>query len=160
MSVRAKFICNTISKQKFSKQDEGGATVILTPVVSGSEENKDFWRYTPSGKIEIQIKNEAAEKYFELGEEYYVDFVNPNELKIAEPVTTELSLKEQDLLNILAKNNKQLVDAINKEKAAKDNKCPDLETAIRNVGVESGEALMLVKLIQYLNGEKKLEEIS
>ncbi|MEC1714753.1 hypothetical protein [Schinkia azotoformans] len=74
MSVRAKFVCNEVRKRKFNKQDEGGATVILTPVTSGSEENKEFWQYTPSGHIEMQIKNEAAEKYFELGEEYYIDF--------------------------------------------------------------------------------------
>lgn len=74
MSVRAKFICNAIKKQKFSKQDVGSATVILSPVTSGSDENKEFWQYTPSGHLEMNIKNEAAEKYFELGEEYYLTF--------------------------------------------------------------------------------------
>jgi hypothetical protein len=74
MSVKAKFICNTISKSKFSKLDQGSATVTLTPVVSGSDENKEFWQYTPSGKVEMQIKNEAAEKYFEVGAEYYLTF--------------------------------------------------------------------------------------
>jgi hypothetical protein len=74
MSVKAKFICNTISKSKFSKQDCGSAKVILTPVTSGSDENKEFWQYTPSGHLEMTIKNEAAEKYFEVGEEYYLTF--------------------------------------------------------------------------------------
>jgi hypothetical protein len=74
MSVKAKFICNTISKSKFNKQDEGTATVTLHPVSSGSEENKEFWKYTPSGKVEMMIKNEAAEKYFEVGQEYYLTF--------------------------------------------------------------------------------------
>jgi hypothetical protein len=74
MSVKAKFICNTISHSKFNKNDVGSATVTLTPVTCGSEENKEFWQYTPSGRVEMQIKNEAAEKYFEIGEEYYLTF--------------------------------------------------------------------------------------
>lgn len=75
MSVKAKFVCNTIRKQKFNKQDQGSATVILSPVSSyDSEENKKFWQYTPTGHLEMTIKNEAAEKYFELGEEYYLTF--------------------------------------------------------------------------------------
>jgi hypothetical protein len=74
MSVKAKFVCNTVSKHKFNKQDTGHATVTLTPVTSGSDENKEFWQYTPSGKLEMNILNEAAEKYFEVGEEYYLTF--------------------------------------------------------------------------------------
>lgn len=74
MSVKAKFLCNQINKSKFSKEDKGITTVILTPVTTGSGENKEFWQYTPSGHLEMQIKNEAAEKYFELGEEYYLSF--------------------------------------------------------------------------------------
>jgi hypothetical protein len=74
MSVKAKFICNTVSQHKFNRQDLGSATVILTPVTSGSEENKEFWQYTPSGKVEMTIKNEAALKYFAAGEEYYLTF--------------------------------------------------------------------------------------
>lgn len=73
--VRAKFICQRVNKAKLSKTDVGLATVTLVPVVSGSEENKEFWQYTPSGQIEMTIKNEAAEKYFEVGEEYYIDFI-------------------------------------------------------------------------------------
>jgi hypothetical protein len=74
MKVKAKFICNTVSKHKFNKQDQGSTTVILTPVTHGSEENRDFWKYTPSGNLEMHINNEAAEKYFEPGEEYYLTF--------------------------------------------------------------------------------------
>jgi len=72
--VRAKFICNNISKFKHSKDDDGVTNITLVPVLNGSEENKQFWQYTPSGNLQMTIKNEAAEKYFELGEEYYIDF--------------------------------------------------------------------------------------
>lgn len=74
MSVKAKFICNNINKSKCSKQDQGSTRVTLVPVTCGSEENKEFWQYTPTGHLEMSIKNEAAEKYFELGEEYYLTF--------------------------------------------------------------------------------------
>ncbi|MDR7237127.1 hypothetical protein [Neobacillus drentensis] len=155
MSVKAKFKC--CSKTELIG---GSGRVEFFAVTNGSNENKTFWKYTPSGKIEMQIDNPEAFKMFEVGKEYYVDFVNPDDFKAAEAITSEPALNEQDLLTILAKNNKQLADAIEKEKAAKGNKCPDLEQATRNVGVESGEALMLIKLIQYLNGEKKIEELA
>ncbi|MET3699354.1 hypothetical protein SAMN05877753_1027 [Bacillus oleivorans] len=74
MSVKAKFVCTNVNKQKWGKQDEGSTTVVLKAVTSDSEENKKFWQYTPSGHLEMTIKNEAAEKYFELGEEYYLTF--------------------------------------------------------------------------------------
>ncbi|MEH7249150.1 hypothetical protein V7114_20535 [Neobacillus niacini] len=160
-SVRAKFLCiekGETGYQTGSKQSK----VILQPVTGGSDENKQFWQWTPTGKIELSMINHAAANQFEVGKEYYVDFTNPDDYKLVEATVETLKpmVSEQDLLIILAKNNKQLVEAIEKEKAAKGNKCPDFEQAIRNVGVESGEALMLVKLIQYLNGEKKLDELA
>jgi hypothetical protein len=79
MSVKAKFVCTNVSKQKWNKQDEGSTTVMLSPVTSGSDENNEFWQYTPSGRLEMTIKNEAAVKYFELGEEYYLTFDKANE---------------------------------------------------------------------------------
>jgi len=66
-TIRAKFNVAEISKYG----NGGGAKVTLMPVISGSEENKQFWEYTPSGKIEMFITNPNAE--FEFGE-YYVDF--------------------------------------------------------------------------------------
>lgn len=72
--VRAKFVCSTIMTSKFNKDDDGVSKVTLTPVMDGSDENKEFWKWTPSGHIEMDITNEAAVKYFELGEEYYIDF--------------------------------------------------------------------------------------
>lgn len=74
MSVKAKFICNGVSKFKFNKNDIGYTKVTFHPVTTGSDENKEFWQYTPSGNLEMTIKNEAAEKYFEVGEEYYLTF--------------------------------------------------------------------------------------
>ena len=46
----------------------------LTPVTSGSEENKSFSMYTPSGSIMLHITNPDAIDFFEAAAEYYVEF--------------------------------------------------------------------------------------
>jgi hypothetical protein len=75
MTVRAKFICNTITRQKHWDPTKGETqTIKLSPVSSGSEENKAFFAATPAGSIEIGTVNEVAAKSFELGKAYYVDF--------------------------------------------------------------------------------------
>lgn len=59
-----------------SVTDYGNANheVHLSPVVSGSEENKSFSMYTPSGKIEMLINNPETIGFFEAGSEYFVEF--------------------------------------------------------------------------------------
>jgi hypothetical protein len=75
MSVRAKFICNSITRQKHWDRSKGETqTIKLTPVVGGSEENEAFYEATPSGSIDLMTVNEEAAKNFELGKSYYVDF--------------------------------------------------------------------------------------
>ena len=46
-------------------------TVKLHAVTTGSEENKAFWRWTPSGQIEFRTINAAALDAFQPGVEYY-----------------------------------------------------------------------------------------
>ncbi|TVY09884.1 hypothetical protein [Paenibacillus cremeus] len=62
--VRAKFKC------AFKE----GNSVRLEAVISGSEENEQFWKYTPFGQIQMSVDNEKAQEQFEEGKEYYVDF--------------------------------------------------------------------------------------
>lgn len=66
-TIRAKFVVQEI------KPDENceGVNVRLLAVTSGSEENKSFSKYTPSGTIELFVSNPDA--IFEEGE-YYIDF--------------------------------------------------------------------------------------
>jgi hypothetical protein len=45
----------------------------MAPVTSGSDENKSFWKWTPSGELKFQCLNEAAVEQLELGAEYYID---------------------------------------------------------------------------------------
>ncbi|SFA54753.1 hypothetical protein SAMN05192569_10558 [Parageobacillus thermantarcticus] len=71
------------------------------------------------------------------------------------------SLTEDELLQILARNNKQLYEAvIQLEKARESGRNADIEEAVRNAGIESGEGLMLIKLMRYLRGEIELDDIA
>lgn len=40
------------------------------PVMEGSEENKQFFKYTPGGQLHLHVINK---QYFEQGKEYYLD---------------------------------------------------------------------------------------
>jgi hypothetical protein len=67
MSARAKFKCT-------AKGPGEQGNVSLEAVMNGSEENQSFYKYTPSGVINMGILNPPAFSQFEVGKEYYVDF--------------------------------------------------------------------------------------
>lgn len=64
--TRAKFKCVKV------ETTEEGSNVELQPVVSGSDENENFFKYTPYGNITLGIINLNVK--FKEGSEYYVDF--------------------------------------------------------------------------------------
>lgn len=66
--VRAKMVCSSVGKtgDTFSVQ--------LSPVVGGSEENEQFYKYTPGGTVFLEVLSEETASHFEQGQEYYVDF--------------------------------------------------------------------------------------
>ena len=66
--VRAKF--RVTDKEPYDQ----GFVIKMTPVTTGSEENESFYRYTPYGQFEMGTVNERAADYFEVGQEYYLDF--------------------------------------------------------------------------------------
>lgn len=73
MATRLKVICSEKRVRKHwdvSKGLLGGVT--LTPVVSGSEENKQFYEATPSGEFKFDTINSNALAEFEPGAEYYI----------------------------------------------------------------------------------------
>ena len=82
MTVRAKFY---VTELKQSKNNYGGTdgevltTVRLAPVSGNSEENKQFFRWTPSGTIDLGTVNPDVVKQFHIGDEFYVDFTPANE---------------------------------------------------------------------------------
>ena len=71
MVVRAKFKVWSITDYGV----QGGKAINMQPVYSQDpeHENKAFWEATPTGKIEMTIKTDAAAQ-FEVGKEYYVTF--------------------------------------------------------------------------------------
>lgn len=68
-TILAKFKVGSVTD--YGNKNEG---VALSPVIGGSDENKSFSLYTPSGKIEMHINNPEACGFFIPGEEYYVEF--------------------------------------------------------------------------------------
>jgi hypothetical protein len=70
--VRAKFRVN--SYETFLDRGEELRRIKLGVVVDGSVENKEFFKWTPSGQIEIGTLNQKAWEQFPLGAEMYVDF--------------------------------------------------------------------------------------
>lgn len=76
--VRAKFICQSATKV-YSTHPDGKFiwNYKFGAVTSGSEENESFWRWTPSGQLELQS---IRRDLFEPGQEYYLDFTPVPEL--------------------------------------------------------------------------------
>jgi hypothetical protein len=66
--MRCKVVCNL---KKLTNTD---AQLSFAPVYSGSEENKEFFKYTPGGDFSIYTVNLDVASHFEMGKEYYVDF--------------------------------------------------------------------------------------
>lgn len=66
--TRCKFKCDTVTEH-----GSGELSASFSAVTSGSDENKDFWKYTPSGSLTLQCLNPSVE--FEPGKEYYIDIV-------------------------------------------------------------------------------------
>lgn len=68
MVIKAKFRCDSVMKFV------NGETVELHPVVSGSDENKEWSKYTPTGTVSMTITTEGAVNSFVPGKEYYLEF--------------------------------------------------------------------------------------
>jgi len=67
MKSRAKFKVTSITEF-----EGGNRSVNLTPV-SGGEENKAFWKYTPSGRLELGLSADCKVA-FKPGQVYFLDF--------------------------------------------------------------------------------------
>lgn len=82
MTVRAKVRCTGVAtfESWYKGKQAVGRTVKFAFVMDdGTEENKRFWEASPStNPIEITIANPDAGKQFELGMEYYIDFIPSN----------------------------------------------------------------------------------
>lgn len=66
--MRAKFQCQSVTKSV------GQESIKMTPVLSDSEANKSFSKYTPCGAVDLTITNPDAFGFYEPGRAYFVDF--------------------------------------------------------------------------------------
>lgn len=66
--VRCKFRLTEITRTAHN-----GASLKFHPVTSGSDENKSFFKYTPSGELCFTTVNENVLERVKLGAEYYLD---------------------------------------------------------------------------------------
>ena len=67
--LRAKFKCDSITEYSTNK------TAELSAVITGSEENKSFSKFTPNGRLSISIDSDVdASNFFEVTKEYFIDF--------------------------------------------------------------------------------------
>lgn len=75
--VRAKMIC-----EETGSRQSGTHFAKFHPVTGTSEENEKFFKWTPCGRLELDVLNN---QYFEVGKEYYIDIIRA----VEEPVQTE-----------------------------------------------------------------------
>lgn len=74
MNTRCKFTC--VSKTTRGAGENKTNEYEFTPVTSGSDEDKSFWRWTPSGSLKFACLNPNVD--FETGKTYYVDISESN----------------------------------------------------------------------------------
>jgi hypothetical protein len=74
--VRAKFWVTEINKVARGKDENPWTVVKMQPVCSNDpgSENKKFSEYTPVGSFQMSMTVLETAAFFELGEEYYLDF--------------------------------------------------------------------------------------
>jgi len=73
MRVIAKFKVESNIPTDVDDNDIGN-TIYLIPVIGGSVENDEFYKWTPAGQITLSTINETAAKQFEVGKEIFVTF--------------------------------------------------------------------------------------
>ena len=72
MTIRCKFTC--ISKREYKQYNNELAFdyEFNATMNDKSEENKTFWKYTPSGKLNVSTVNDSS---FIVGKDYYLDLI-------------------------------------------------------------------------------------
>ena len=73
MNMRAKFSCTSIVGGADSSE------IRFIPVISGSDENRDFFRWTPGGSIYLAVVSPGTAAQIKVGHDYYVDFTEAPE---------------------------------------------------------------------------------
>lgn len=72
--MRCKMRLVELGKRHYFDSTPSETVAVFYPVQGDSPENKEFFQYTPSGRIELGVLNERVASQLELGADYYVDF--------------------------------------------------------------------------------------
>lgn len=72
--IRCKVVVDEVNRRVNQDGSMGDEVVKMHAVYSGSEENKEWSKYTPSAAFSMTISNTAAQGKLSLGTEFYVDF--------------------------------------------------------------------------------------
>ena len=74
MNVLARFRCIEIKHLVTGSPTDQMATITLIPVYNDGKGNESWSKYTPSGKLEMNVTNPSAIAAFELGKSYQLEF--------------------------------------------------------------------------------------
>lgn len=69
--IRCKF--NVSKKTEIATTTGNEFKVEMTAITDGSEENKEFFKYTPSGKLSLGVLKPEQAVGLVVGDEYYID---------------------------------------------------------------------------------------
>lgn len=73
MSVRAKFICNVVEPEQYQGEDAFKIILNATTPHNADGDMEKYWKYTPSGSLELRTVNSKAADQFKVGKYYYLD---------------------------------------------------------------------------------------
>lgn len=71
--VRCKFFVAGKVLSSASTETEKLYDIQMSAVIDGSDENKEFFKWTPSGTLNFSTVNEGAAESIEQGKQYYID---------------------------------------------------------------------------------------
>lgn len=69
MTPRAKFKVTEVNL------NESGATIKMAAVTTSNPENAEFFKWTPTGSLQMCIINPEVAKTFNPGDEFFLDFI-------------------------------------------------------------------------------------
>jgi len=71
MKVQCKFQCNCVTKRaEWNNSDAFVYEAEFSAVTTGSEENKEFFKYTPNGSLKVGVYKDDL---FQPGKFYYIN---------------------------------------------------------------------------------------
>ena len=74
MSIRAKFVVQSVTDFNTGTSGDTLRQVKLSAVTRGDGDPEDFWKYTPAGTLDITVSYPDTAEQFTPGKAFYLDF--------------------------------------------------------------------------------------